>query len=180
MTATPPPLPVEPLQYDSAPAQRSLHRLLRGLGLLLIVVGGLQFMAHGAHLATWLLGWADPYFWKFRSSQGSISGIPSSYLLTAAGVTECLCGLAALVAGLACLARRPWAWSAAVWYAAAQIASRLLFAAGWLSTYLDPSSGIKSERFANSVAQIAWFVESAGLPVVVLLLAFRRRDWQNP
>jgi hypothetical protein len=175
-----PPLPVQPLGYDIATPPHSPRGILKGLGFLLLLFGALQTLAHAAQLALWLLHLADPYYWETRKAGASFSGLPSSYLLTAIGVTEFLSGVAAVVAGLACLTRRHWARPTTLTYAAAHIASRLLVSVTWLSPVFAVGGAMGMNYLANTISQIAWLVASIGLPAIVLMLALRRQLWQTP
>jgi len=180
VTANSPSLPVQPLQYDTASPQHSLPGLLRAIGILLIVFGALQTLTHGAQLVTWLLHLADPYYWNLRKTQPKISGLPSSYLLTAIGVVGLISGLAGLVAGFACLGRRPWARPATLAYATLEIASRVLMSAAWLANLFDARSLMSVAYVIGWMTQVTWFLSNFGFPAVLLFLFLRRHRWQTP
>ena len=174
---TPPPLPVQSLQYDSAVRQRGLDSVLWGIGLVLLGLGALETLSNGMQLGAWLGGWADPFLWNMKR-RTAVTGLPSPWTLTIASVAALATGVLAILGGLACLGRRRWARPVLATYATLAIVTRLTVMVARMWPMLErggPGLDLTSALFSYFASTLAM----VGLPVVVLMIVGRRETWRT-
>jgi hypothetical protein len=171
---TPPPVPVRALEYDASREVHTWRGVSRGIGVILIVVGGASAVAYGGQLLGDLFGWADPFYRKYRTGTFSV-GLPSVALMVTAYAAEAVSGVTGVVCGIVCVARRPWARGFAVAYVVIELVARSCMTTSYVASAGSPGDG--PEAWLRYATTGAYALSSRAFPAAVFLLTRFRGLW---
>jgi len=163
------PLPVQTLEYGSSTTHGAWRGFIRGIGLILIIVGGTAAAAQALQIGAAMLGKADPflrgiitYSWLLKVNAGFIL-IESSL---------------SIIGGIGCLRFRRWARRFLIAYALVSISARAFLSIAWVWATFDsfPKSGIDLAQAI--LTRIAYLLGWVCVPTILLLLTRQADPWR--
>jgi hypothetical protein len=168
------PMPVQSLQYGTESSRDPWRVTMRAIGMVLVVVGGVEALNHGFAVVSSLARWADPF-----GRRSSFSGRPSPDWLMAISMVACLGGIVATVGGIGCMSRRPRARWTVLSYAITEIIWRAGSAAAWTWIVSSMQTNKNIDYITSIASQLSYSLTALAMPALLIVLVKQQRLWER-